>query len=89
MQESVNELIKPIKQMQLHENLVLKMQKLVIVNFVPSFFDRKLVGMMISISVQGKYNLIFTRKEFPGGFFVSLKGRLFLLSLAYLMKVLQ
>ena len=65
-----NEPIKPIKQIQLHENLVLKAQNLVIVNEAPSCFDQKLVGMMTSISFERKYNSIFTKRKFPGGFFL-------------------
>jgi hypothetical protein len=72
-----NEPIKPIEQIQLHENLVLKTQNLVIVNEAPSCFDQNLVGMMISISFERKYNSIFTKRKFPGGFFlfdISLSG---------------
>jgi hypothetical protein len=52
--------MKPIEQIQLHENLVLKAQNFVIVNEAPSCFDQKLVGMMISISFDRKYKTIFT-----------------------------
>jgi hypothetical protein len=62
--------MKTNKQIQLHENLVLKVQNLVIVNEAPSCFDQKLVGMMISISFERKYNSIFTKKKFPEGFFL-------------------
>lgn len=50
--------------------MVIKAENLVIVNEAPTSFDQELVGMMISISFQRKYNSIFTKKEFPGGFFL-------------------
>jgi hypothetical protein len=65
-----NEPLRPIDQIQLHESMVIKAENLVIVNEAPTSFDQELVGMMISISFQRKYNSIFTKKEFPGGFFL-------------------
>ena len=59
----------PKQQIELHESLVLKENKLVIVDEAPPFFDNDLIGMMISISFKQNNNAIFTKKEFPGGFF--------------------
>ena len=59
----------PKQQIELHESLVLKENKLVIVDEAPSSFDDDLIGMMISISFKQNNNAIFTKKEFPGGFF--------------------
>jgi hypothetical protein len=59
----------PKQQIELHESLVLKENKLVIVDEAPSSFD-DLIGMMISISFKQNNNAIFTKKEFPGGFFL-------------------
>ncbi len=60
----------PKQQIELHESLVLKENELVIVDEAPSSFDDELFGMMISISFKQNYNAIFTKKEFPGGFFL-------------------
>ncbi len=60
----------PKQQIELHESLVLKENESVIVDEAPSSFDDVLVGMMISISFKQDYNAIFTKKEFPGGFFL-------------------
>jgi hypothetical protein len=65
----------PKQQIELHENLVLKENKLVIVDKAPSSFDDDLIGMMFSISFKWVNNAIFTRKEFPGGFFLFDIGR--------------
>jgi hypothetical protein len=59
----------PKQQIELHESLVLKENELVIVDEAPSSFDDDLIGMMISISFKQKNNAIFTKKEFPDGFF--------------------
>ncbi len=59
----------PKQQIELHENLILKENELVIVDEAPSSFDDDLVGMMISISFKWNNNAISTKKEFPGGFF--------------------
>ena len=42
---------------------------MVIVDEAPSSFDDDLIGMMISISFKENNNAIFTKKEFPDGFF--------------------
>ncbi len=60
----------PKQQIEIHESLVLKESALVIVvDEAPSSFDDDLYGMMVSISFKQNYNAIFTKKEFPGGFF--------------------
>ena len=59
----------PKQQIELHDSLVLKENKLVIVDEAPSSFDDDLIGMMISISFKQNNNVIFTKKEFPGIFF--------------------
>ena len=66
----------PKQQIELHESLVLKENELVIVDEAPSSFDDDLIGMMISISFKRNNNAIFTKKEFPGGFFLSDIGRI-------------
>ncbi len=60
----------PKQQTELHESLVLKENKLVIVDEAHSSFDDDFIGMMISISFKRDNNAIFTKKEFPGGFFL-------------------
>ncbi len=60
----------PKQQIELRESLVLKENKLVIVDEAPSSFDDDLIGMMNSISFMQNNNAIFTKKEFPGGFFL-------------------
>ncbi len=60
----------PKQQIKLHESLVLKENELVIVDEAPSSFDNDLIGMMISISFKRNNNAIFTKREFPGGFFL-------------------
>ncbi len=65
----------PKQQIELHESLVLKENELVIVDEAPSF-DNDLIGMMIIISFKQNYNAIFTKKEFPGGFFLFDIGRI-------------
>ncbi len=49
---------------------------MVIVDEAPSSFDDDLIGMMISFSFKGNNNAIFTKKEFPGGFFLFDIGRI-------------
>ena len=66
----------PKQQIELHESLVLKENELVIVDEAPSSFDNDLIGMMISISFKQNNNAIFTKKEFPGGFFLFDIGRI-------------
>ncbi len=58
------------QQIEPHESLVLKENELVIVDEAPSSLDDDLIGMMISISFKQNNNAIFTKKEFPGGFFL-------------------
>ncbi len=66
----------PKQQIELHESLVLKENELVIVDEAPSSFDDDLIGMMISISFKQNNNAIFTKKEFPGSFFLLDIGRI-------------
>ncbi len=66
----------PKQQIELHESLVLKENKLVIVDEAPSSFDDDLIGMMISIYFKQNYNAIFTKKEFPSCFFLFDIGRI-------------
>ncbi len=47
-----------------------------IVDEAPSSFDNDLIGMMLSISFKQNNNAIFTKKEFPGGFFLFDIGRI-------------
>ncbi len=49
---------------------------MVIVDEAPSSFDDDLIGMMISISFKQNNNAIFTKEEFPGGFFLFDIGRI-------------
>ncbi len=60
----------PKQQIELHESLVLKENELIIVDEAPSSFDNDLIGMIFSISFKRNNNAIFTKKEFPGGFFL-------------------
>ncbi len=46
------------------------------VDEAPSSFDDDLIGMIISISFERNNNTIFTKKEFPGGFFLFDIGRI-------------
>ncbi len=66
----------PKQQIELHESLVLKENELVIVDEAPSSFDNDLIKMMISISFKRNNNAIFTKKEFPGGFFCLILAKL-------------
>jgi hypothetical protein len=66
----------PKQQIELHESLILKENELDIVDETPSSFDNDLIGMMISISFKQYNNAIFTKKEFPGGFFLFDIGRI-------------
>ncbi len=62
-------MLTPIEQIQIHEDQVLKMFNMYIMNAAPSSLDSQLVGMMISISFQHDYTVIFTKKN-PKRFFV-------------------
>ncbi len=53
-----------------------KENELAIVDEAPSSFDDDLIGMMISISFKRNNNAIFTKKDFPGGFFLFDIGRI-------------
>ncbi len=66
----------PKQQIELHESLVLKENKLIIVDEALSSFEDDLIEMMISISFKGDNNAIFTKKEFSGGFFLFDIGRI-------------
>ncbi len=61
-------MLSPIEQIQLHEDRVLRMYNMRIMNAAPSSLDSQLVGRMISISFQRNYIVIFTKKRFPEGF---------------------
>lgn len=62
--------MKPIEQIQLHEDNVLNMYKMRITNVAPSSIDSLMVERMISISFRRDYTRIFSKKEFPKGFFL-------------------
>ncbi len=49
---------------------------MVIDDEAPSSFDDDLIGMMISISFKRNNNAFFTKKEFPGVFFLFDIGRI-------------
>ncbi len=66
----------PKQQIELHESLDLKENKLVIVDEATSHFDDDLIGMMVSISFKQNNNAIFTKKKFPGGFSLFDIGRI-------------
>ena len=66
----------PKQQIELHESLVLKENELIIVDEAPSSFDNDLIGMIFSISFKRNNNAIFTKKEFPGGFFLFCIGQI-------------
>ena len=55
-------MLTPIEQIQCHEDQVLKMYNMCIMNAAPSSLDSQLVGRMISISFQRDYTVVFTKK---------------------------
>ncbi len=81
-------MLTPIEQIKCHEDQVLKMYNMHIMNAAPSSLDSQLVGRMISISFWRNYTVVFTKKN-PKSFFCSKPGRLFLWSLAYPINVQQ
>ncbi len=81
-------MLTPIEQIQCHEDQVLKMYNMRIMNAAPSSLDSQLVGRMISISFWRDYTVVFTKKK-TKGFFCSMSGKLFLWSLAYPINVQQ
>jgi hypothetical protein len=56
-------MLTPIEQIQCHEDQVLKMYNMRIMNAAPSSFDSQLVGRMISISFWRDYTADFTKKN--------------------------
>jgi hypothetical protein len=59
-----------IEQIQCHEDQVLKMYNMHIMNAAPSFLDYQLVGRMISISFWRNYTVVFTKKKYQNVFSV-------------------
>jgi hypothetical protein len=59
----------PIEQIQCHEDQVLKMYNMHVMNAAPSSLDSQLVGRMISISFRRDYTAVFTKKN-PKRFFL-------------------
>jgi hypothetical protein len=58
-----------IEQMQCHEDRVLKMYNMRIMNAAPFSLDSQLVGRMISISFWCDHTVVFTKKYIPKRFF--------------------
>jgi hypothetical protein len=56
-------MLTPIEQIQCHEDRVLKMYNMRIMNTAPSSLDSQLVGRMISISFWRDYTIVFTKKK--------------------------
>jgi hypothetical protein len=81
-------MLMPIEQMQCHEDQVLKMYNMHIMNTALSSLDSQLVRRMISISFWRNYTAVIPKK-IPKGFFCSTLGRLPLWSLAYPINVQQ
>jgi hypothetical protein len=69
-------MLTPIEQIQCHEDQVLKMYNMRIMNTTPSSLDSKLVGRMISISFWCDYTVVFTKKKIPKGFFLFDVGKI-------------
>jgi hypothetical protein len=63
-------MLTPTEQIQCHEDRVLKMYNMHIMNAAPSSLDSQLVGRMISISFWRDYTVVFTKKKIPKGFFL-------------------
>ncbi len=68
-------MLTPIEQIQCHEDRVLKMYNMRIMNAAPSSFDSQLVGRMISISFWRDYTAVFTKKN-PKRFFLFEVGKI-------------
>ena len=69
-------MLTPIEQIQCHEDRVLKMYNMRIMNAAPSSLDSQLVGRMISISFWRDYTVVFTKKKIPKGFFMFNVGKI-------------
>jgi hypothetical protein len=59
-----------MEQIQCHEDLVLKMYNMRIINAAPSSLDSQLVRRMISISFWRNHTAVFTKNKFSKGFFL-------------------
>ncbi len=62
-------MLTPMEQIQCHEDRVLKMYNMRIINAAPSSLDSQLIGRMISISFRHNYTAVFTKKN-PKMFFL-------------------
>jgi hypothetical protein len=82
-------MLTPIEQIQCHEDQVLKMYNMRVMNAAPSYLDSQLIGRMISISFWRDYTAVLTKKKIPKGFFCLMLGGLILWSLAYPINVQQ
>ena len=69
-------MLTPIEQIQCHEDQVLKMYNMRIMNTTPSSLDSKLVGRMISISFWRDYTVVFTKKKIQKVFFLFNVGKI-------------
>jgi hypothetical protein len=69
-------MLTPIEQIQCHEDQVLKMYNMHIMNAAPSSLDSQLAGKMISISFWRDYTVVFTKKNFPKSFFMFNVGKI-------------
>ncbi len=63
-------MLTPMEQIQCHEDLVLKMYNMRIINAAPSSLDSQLVRRMISISFWRNHTAVFTKNKFSKGFFL-------------------
>ncbi len=61
-------MLTPIEQIQCHEDQVLKMYNIRIMNTAPSYLDSQLIGRMISIYFWRDYTAVLTKKK-PKRFF--------------------
>jgi hypothetical protein len=62
-------MLTPMEQIKCHEDQVLKMYNMRIMNAAPSSLDSQLVGRMISISFRRDYTAVFTKKKSQKVFF--------------------
>jgi hypothetical protein len=62
-------MLTPMEQIQCHEDLVLKMYNMRIINAAPSSLDSQLVRRMISISFWRNHTAVFTKNKFSKRFF--------------------
>ncbi len=79
----------PKQQVQLHENLALRDNNVCIMNVAPQSLDSELVGRMISIFLSVTTQSSSPEMASPEVLICSMWGRLFLWSLANLIKVQQ